>query len=75
MVNTFLSVRVQVSTICVPVPLYHCFGMVLGCLQIPVWGAKCVFPSGRFDPALTLHAVQQEKYALLYMQFCLYSQT
>jgi len=35
--------------------------MVLGSLEIPVWGAKCVFPAAGFDPAITLQAVQQEK--------------
>jgi len=56
-----MSIDVQESVICVPVPLYHCFGMVIASLQMPVWGAKCVFPAGGFDPADTLHAVQQEK--------------
>jgi len=57
----YLPVSVQDSVICVPVPLFHCFGMVLGSLQMPIWGAKCVFPSAGFDPAATVRAVQQEK--------------
>jgi len=59
-----VCVRVQESVICVPVPLYHCFGMVMACLQVPVWGTKCVFPSAQFDPAEALQAIQHEKYVL-----------
>ena len=46
---------------CNPVPLYHCFGMVLGCLQIPCHGATMVFPSQAFDAGLALQAVQAER--------------
>jgi len=59
-----MYVCVQDSVICVPVPLYHCFGMVMGSLQVPVWGAKCVFPSAAFNPADALRVVQQQKLAV-----------
>ncbi|KAL4233939.1 hypothetical protein ACF0H5_005595 [Mactra antiquata] len=54
------------ARICVPVPLYHCFGMVLACLQIPNHGATCVFPGPGFDPISTLQAVETEKCTALY---------
>jgi len=57
-----VCVCVQESVICVPVPLYHCFGMVIGSLQMAVWGSKCVFPSAGFDPGAALHAAQREQY-------------
>lgn len=51
----------QQDKICIPVPLYHCFGMVLGNLVCMSVGACAVFPSAAFDPALTLQTVQEEK--------------
>ena len=47
--------------LCIPVPLYHCFGMVLGNLVCMAVGACAVFPSVAFEPAATLQAVQEEK--------------
>jgi acyl-CoA synthetase (AMP-forming)/AMP-acid ligase II len=58
----FSFIRLQETRICAPVPLYHCFGMVMASLQVPVWGATCVFPAPSFDPDATLMAVQQEKF-------------
>ncbi|HQS69389.1 MULTISPECIES: AMP-binding protein [unclassified Novosphingobium] len=52
--------------ICIPVPLYHCFGMVLGNLASLASGAAMVFPSEAFDPKLTLDAVQAEGCTALY---------
>ncbi len=43
--------------LCIPVPLYHCFGMVLGVLACVAAGATMVFPAPSFDPELTLQAV------------------
>jgi len=43
--------------LCIPVPLYHCFGMVLGVLSCTAVGAAMVFPGGIFDAAATLAAV------------------
>ncbi|WP_317996706.1 AMP-binding protein [Vulcanimicrobium alpinum] len=52
--------------VCVPVPFYHCFGMVLGNLAITTHGATIVIPNWTFDPALTLEAVQAERCTSLY---------
>ncbi|CAG5136482.1 unnamed protein product, partial [Candidula unifasciata] len=49
------------SSICVPVPLYHCFGMVVGCMQMISHAATIVFPSPTFDPGYTLKAVEEQK--------------
>ncbi|XP_070197627.1 medium-chain acyl-CoA ligase ACSF2, mitochondrial-like isoform X2 [Littorina saxatilis] len=56
----------RVARICCPVPLYHCFGMVLGCLQVPCHGATMVFPSKAFDAGVALQAVEAEKCTALY---------
>ena len=48
------------DALCIPVPLYHCFGMVLGNLAAVSYGVKMVFPGEGFDPLATLHAVQAE---------------
>jgi len=47
--------------LCIPVPLYHCFGMVLGNLACLTHGACIVYPNASFDPLLVLEAVQNEK--------------
>ena len=52
--------------ICVPVPYYHCFGMVLGNLAALAHGACVVLPGASFEPAATLQAVQQERCTALY---------
>ncbi|MEO9137798.1 MAG: AMP-binding protein [Jatrophihabitans sp.] len=52
--------------ICVPVPFYHCFGMVMGNLASTSHGACVVIPAPGFDPAATLQAVQDEKCTSLY---------
>jgi len=52
--------------VCIPVPFYHCFGMVLGNLACITHGATMVIPSGTFDPALALDAVQKERCTSLY---------
>ncbi|HEY2297121.1 MAG TPA: AMP-binding protein [Jatrophihabitans sp.] len=52
--------------ICVPVPFYHCFGMVMGNLASTSHGACVVIPAPGFDPAATLKAVEQEKCTSLY---------
>ena len=52
--------------VCIPVPFYHCFGMVLGNLACITHGATMVIPSGTFDPALALEAVQKERCTSLY---------
>jgi fatty-acyl-CoA synthase len=52
--------------ICIPVPLYHCFGMVLGNLACITHGAAMVYPSEGFDPFATLEAVEAEHCTGLY---------
>jgi len=52
--------------VCIPVPFYHCFGMVLGNLACTTHGACIVIPAPAFDPAATLAAVQAEKCTSLY---------
>ena len=52
--------------VCLPVPLYHCFGMVMGCLAATSHGACIVLPAPGFDPEATLSAVQAERCTSLY---------
>ncbi|MFI2032751.1 AMP-binding protein [Streptomyces buecherae] len=52
--------------ICVPVPFYHCFGMVMGNLAATSHGACVVIPAPSFDPVATLHAVERERCTSLY---------
>ncbi len=52
--------------ICVPVPLYHCFGMVMGNLASTTHGSCVVYPSQGFEPAATLRAVARERCTSLY---------
>ncbi len=52
--------------ICIPVPLYHCFGMVLGNLAALTSGAAMVYPGEAFDPRAALEAVQAEGCTALY---------
>jgi len=52
--------------ICIPVPLYHCFGMVLGNLAALTTGAAMIYPGEAYDPRLVLEAVQAECCTALY---------
>lgn len=52
--------------VCVPVPFYHCFGMVMGNLAATSHGACVVIPAPAFDPAATLEAVAVERCTSLY---------
>jgi fatty-acyl-CoA synthase len=52
--------------VCLPVPLYHCFGMVMGNLGATSRGACIVLPAPGFDPAATLRAVATERVTSLY---------
>src|ERR1700736_3083859 len=52
--------------ICIPVPLYHCFGMVMANLAAVTHGAAMVYPAPAFDPAATLEAVEAERCTALY---------
>jgi fatty-acyl-CoA synthase len=52
--------------ICIPVPFYHCFGMVMGNLGATTHGAAMVIPAPAFDPEATLRACAQERCTSLY---------
>ena len=52
--------------ICIPVPFYHCFGMVMGNLAATSHGAAMVIPAPSFDPVATLEAVAAERCTSLY---------
>ena len=52
--------------VCIPVPFYHCFGMVMGNLGCTTHGACMVIPEAAFDPEATLRAVQEERCTSLY---------
>ncbi|MGV3729711.1 MAG: AMP-binding protein [Sphingopyxis sp.] len=54
------------DALCLPLPLYHCFGMVLGSLACLLVGATAVYPAPAFDPGATLAAIADEKCAALY---------
>jgi fatty-acyl-CoA synthase len=52
--------------VCIPVPYYHCFGMVMGNLGCTTHGACMVVPAAAFEPEATLRAVQDERCTTLY---------
>jgi fatty-acyl-CoA synthase len=52
--------------LCIPVPLYHCFGMVMGNLACLSHGATAIYPDASFDPVETLQTVQDEKCTALH---------
>jgi fatty-acyl-CoA synthase len=56
----------EADRICIPVPFYHCFGMVMGNLAATSHGACMVIPAPSFDPVATLEAVQAERCTSLY---------
>lgn len=56
----------HLDRLCIPVPLYHCFGMVLGNLVCVATGATAVFPGDAFDPATTLAVVEKERCTALH---------
>jgi fatty-acyl-CoA synthase len=56
----------SMDSICIPVPMYHCFGMVLGVLAAMTHGAAAVFPSASFEPLAVLEAVAAERCTTLY---------
>lgn len=65
----FIGIRMNYSHIdkvCIPVPFYHCFGMVIGNLACTVHGATMVIPNDSFDPVKTLEAVEKERCTSLY---------
>jgi fatty-acyl-CoA synthase len=56
----------EADRVCIPVPFYHCFGMVLGNLACTTHGACIVIPAPGFEPAATLRAAQDERCTSLY---------
>ncbi|PHP68660.1 AMP-binding protein [Zhengella mangrovi] len=68
--NAWFTVRTmgftEADRLCIPVPLYHCFGMVLGTLGCVTTGSSMVFPGEAFEPATTLDAVSAERCTALY---------
>ncbi len=52
--------------LCIPVPFYHCFGMVMGNLGCTTHGATMVIPAPGFDPGTTLQAIQDERCTAVY---------
>ncbi|SHK65696.1 AMP-binding protein [Chryseobacterium polytrichastri] len=65
----FIGIRLKYSEkdrVCIPVPFYHCFGMVIGNMCCVVHGACMVIPNDSFDPDITLKTVSDEKCTSLY---------
>ncbi|PXW29723.1 AMP-binding protein [Paraburkholderia caballeronis] len=65
----FIAMAMRLSeqdSLCIPVPLYHCFGMVLAVLACVSVGATMVFPGEAFDPRATLAAVAEERCTALH---------
>jgi fatty-acyl-CoA synthase len=56
----------EADRVCIPVPYYHCFGMVMGNLGCTTHGACMVLPAPAFEPEATLRAVQDERCTALY---------
>jgi hypothetical protein len=56
----------EADRVCIPVPFYHCFGMVIGNLGATTHGACMVIPAPSFDPKATLETVQAERCTSLY---------
>ncbi len=56
----------EIDRVCIPVPFYHCFGMVMGNLGAVSHGSCIVIPGPGFEPATTLRAVAAEKCTVLY---------
>ncbi|MBO4121953.1 AMP-binding protein [Cupriavidus gilardii] len=54
------------DSLCIPVPLYHCFGMVLSVLACVSVGARMIFPGEAFDPLATMQAVHDERCTALH---------
>ena len=65
----FIGIRMNYTDkdrVCIPVPFYHCFGMVIGNLCCTAHGATMVIPNDSFDATKTLEAVERERCTSLY---------
>ncbi len=56
----------EADRVCIPVPFYHCFGMVLGNLACTTHGSTMVIPGEAYDPVAVMEAVQAERCTALY---------
>jgi len=56
----------ECDRVCIPVPFYHCFGMVLGNMAITSHGATMVIPGESFDPAAVMKTIEEERCTSLY---------
>jgi fatty-acyl-CoA synthase len=70
LLNAFYAGEFQRITptdrVCIPVPLYHCFGCVLGTLSCAVHGSAMIFPAEAFQAGATLAAIEQERCTAIY---------
>ncbi len=67
--GAFVGARIGLSPadrLCIPVPLYHCFGMVMGNLACAVHGATMIYPAEAFDPHAVLETIEAERCTALY---------
>ena len=67
--GSFVAKTMQLTErdrVCIPVPLYHCFGMVLGNLACITHGATMIFPGEAFEPLAVLETVEVERCTTLY---------
>lgn len=65
----FIGIRLkysQIDRVCIPVPFFHCFGMVIGNLACTSHGATMVIPNDSFDAVKTLEVVEKERCTSLY---------
>ena len=65
----FIGIRLnysEIDRVCIPVPFFHCFGMVIGNLACTAHGSTMVIPNDSFDPEITLEVVEKEKCTSLY---------
>ncbi len=65
----FIGVRMHYTErdrVCIPVPFFHCFGMVIGNMACTSHGATMVIPNDNFDPLTTLETVERERCTSLY---------
>lgn len=65
----FIGIRMHYTEkdrVCIPVPFFHCFGMVIGNMACTAHGATMVIPNDSFDPVKTLEVVEKEKCTSLY---------
>lgn len=65
-VNGDVMKLTEADRVCIPVPLYHCFGMVIGNLGCVTHGSTAVFPGEAFEPEATLRVVAEEKCTALH---------